>query len=273
MFVSFAQNGEDVVLNRIFHDLDNGFYVDVGAMDPTQESVTKAFYDRGWSGINVEPNPEYYEKLVAERPRDVNVNSFAGDREGVVRFRVVPGTGLSTKEESLAAKAAQRNFTVVDQEVEMVPLRSILSEEKASDIHFLKIDVEGAERDVLLGMDFDKWRPWIVLVEAVAGAETVWEVEPSYSEWEWILLENGYQFSLFDGLNRWYVATEKEELRARCSFAACSLDNWIPLRYYQTETTLMKATAVLQQAQSALLSLQEECAKWRNIALAKQGNG
>lgn len=48
---SYAQHGEDVVLNRAFKHQQNGFYVDVGAAGPVQHSVTKLFYDRGWRGI------------------------------------------------------------------------------------------------------------------------------------------------------------------------------------------------------------------------------
>src|SRR3712207_1823525 len=70
--VSYSQNAEDIRLARVF-TAERGFYVDVGAGDPTAGSLTKLFYDRGWSGINVEPGP-MFERLLVERPRDVNLN-------------------------------------------------------------------------------------------------------------------------------------------------------------------------------------------------------
>jgi hypothetical protein len=61
--ISYAQNREDILLWRALRDLADGFYIDVGAEDPTQNSVTRAFYERGWHGINVEPVPGHFDKL------------------------------------------------------------------------------------------------------------------------------------------------------------------------------------------------------------------
>ncbi len=56
-FTSYAQNFEDVMLWRALRHIDQGYYIDVGAWSPELDSVTKAFYEHGWHGINVEPNP------------------------------------------------------------------------------------------------------------------------------------------------------------------------------------------------------------------------
>ena len=93
MFVSYAQNGEDVILWRVFKDIVSGTYVDVGAADPTLFSVTRAFYDRGWSGINIEPAPEYATLLEEERPRDLTLRCGASDTSGEATLYVVEGTG------------------------------------------------------------------------------------------------------------------------------------------------------------------------------------
>lgn len=69
--ISYAQNAEDVVLRRVFADVGEGFYVDVGACVPVDDSVTFHFYERGWSGVNVEPDPRFAAELSAERTRDV----------------------------------------------------------------------------------------------------------------------------------------------------------------------------------------------------------
>ena len=83
MFISYAQNMEDVLLWRCFKDLENGTYIDVGANDPSEDSVTKAFYDRGWSGINIEPIQRHHDDLTAQRPRDINL------RVAAVRVRYI----------------------------------------------------------------------------------------------------------------------------------------------------------------------------------------
>ena len=70
-FVSYAQNQEDVVLNRALHPDDRGgFWVDIGAGDPVLDSVTAAFAERGWRGVNVEPLPREHERLCAARPAE-----------------------------------------------------------------------------------------------------------------------------------------------------------------------------------------------------------
>src|SRR5262245_34491258 len=71
-FVSYAQNLEDVMLWRALHHVDAGFYIDVGAWSPDVDSVTRAFSERGWRGINVEPSPHYFNQLVERRPADIN---------------------------------------------------------------------------------------------------------------------------------------------------------------------------------------------------------
>ena len=53
--ISYSQNYEDIYLWRLLQDVHHGFYIDVGAFDHQKDSVTKLFYDRGWSGINIEP--------------------------------------------------------------------------------------------------------------------------------------------------------------------------------------------------------------------------
>ncbi|MEN9520867.1 MAG: hypothetical protein RLZZ381_3455, partial [Cyanobacteriota bacterium] len=96
-FISYAQNFEDVLLNRVFKHKTKGFYIDVGALHPTSDSVTKAFYDRGWSGINIEPIKDYYNIFEQERSRDINLNIALSNSSGKLDFfEVVGQLGNST---------------------------------------------------------------------------------------------------------------------------------------------------------------------------------
>ena len=95
--ISFAQNHEDILLDRVFHGRTDGFYIDVGACHPVCHSVTKLFYDRGWRGINIEPIPGMFDILARDRGRDVNLPIGLSNREEKLRFFEVPaGIGLST---------------------------------------------------------------------------------------------------------------------------------------------------------------------------------
>jgi FkbM family methyltransferase len=197
--VWYAQTGEDRKLAQLLGDKPNGFYIDVGAWEPLTDSVTKWFYDRGWSGINVEPVPYYHALLERERPRDINLCVAVSDRIGVTEMIVMPGSGLST----LVLENAQREDFV--QQTLVVPVTTLAEVCRAyvpdgTAIDFLKVDVEGAEREVIAGGDWLRYRPEIVVVEAVdprAGA-------PTWGAWEPMLLIASYRFIEFDGLNRWY---------------------------------------------------------------------
>ncbi len=90
-FISYSEYFEDLILYSIFYDVKNGFYIDIGANDPDDCSVTKAFYNLGWSGINIEPLPDKFKKLKEERKRDINLNIAVGDKKGNSRLYLRQG--------------------------------------------------------------------------------------------------------------------------------------------------------------------------------------
>jgi FkbM family methyltransferase len=203
MMISYAQNYEDVMLERALGGRRDGFYVDVGAGDPDYMSVTRWFYDQGWSGINLEPNRVFFERLVKRRPRDITLNIGAGDARGTFAFKETPVGELSTFDLAGAEEDGE------SREVEVAPLDDILAEHAgARQIDFLKIDVEGWEMRVLQGLDLSRFRPTILVVEAVLPGTRV----ESHHAWESLVTGRGYAMVHFDGLNRFYLANEKAEL-------------------------------------------------------------
>ena len=108
--VSYAQTREDVLLWRALHDVQRGFYIDIGAHDPTALSVTRAFYDHGWHGINVEPDPLYAEKLRKERPRDMTLEVALGHSPGTATLYEFGETGLSTLVKEIADEHMAAGF-------------------------------------------------------------------------------------------------------------------------------------------------------------------
>lgn len=209
-FISYAQNFEDVMLWRALKHIKGGFYIDVGANHPEVDSVTKAFYDHGWRGINIEPVRQWFEQLVEQRPRDINLQLAAGARAGEITLYELPDTGLSTHRLDYAERhEAERGYTKREIRVPMETLTEICERHSVSCVHFLKIDVEGAEREVLEGIDFERICPWIILLEATLPNSQ----QEDHAEWEPILCNAGYAFVYFDGLNRYYVARAHEELK------------------------------------------------------------
>ena len=208
-FISYAQNYEDVMLRRAFKNKKKGFYIDVGANDPVIDSVTKAFYDAGWSGINIEPVTEWFNKLQEARPNDTNLKLACGERKGQNTIYDVVETGLSTMDKSIADKHANElDFEIKKGKIKVDSLTNICKQYANQDIHFLKIDVEGFELQVLKGLNLKKIRPWIILIEATLPNSQI----EDYGKWEGILTNGQYNFVYFDGLNRFYVASEHDEL-------------------------------------------------------------
>ncbi|MFS2112680.1 FkbM family methyltransferase [Herbaspirillum frisingense] len=210
-FISYAQNFEDVILRRVLNDVEQGFYIDVGAAWPDEDSVTKAFYDAGWSGINIEPNPVFHAMLEQQRSRDTNLRIAIGDHADKIDMYFIAGTGLSSGDASVVEMHAQSGYQSEKQVVEMDTLASVWAKHvpPGQEVHFLKVDVEGLELQVLRGHDWKNRRPWIVLVEATLPMSRV----EAHEGWEPVLLEAGYQFAYADGLNRFYVASERGSLR------------------------------------------------------------
>jgi FkbM family methyltransferase len=223
-FVSYAQNCEDVVLWRALKDVERGFYVDCGAYHPTQHSVTRAFYDRGWRGINIEPLPALIREFEEQRTSDFNVGVALSDRAtDAVEFYEVADTGLSTLDPLLARQHSKTGFATSKITVATATLSQVLDEIAPADIHFLKIDVEGAEQLVLSGLDFGRYRPWIIMVEATRPLSP----ELTQLTWENILLSASYEFAYFDGLNRFYVAREHSERTATLAVPPNVFDNFV----------------------------------------------
>ena len=197
----------------------------MGANDPTLDSVTRYFYDRGWRGINVEPTSEYYARQCAERPRDLNLNIGLSNHPGTAKL--YEARGLSTFSAAQMAWHRERGVEFTEREVALRTLAEICAEHEVDRIDFLSIDVEGYEQHVIEGADFTRWRPLVIVVESTLPNTR----EPSHHAWEPLLLAADYQFAAFDGLNRFYVRAEDAE-RGRClEVGANMFDNFVPNRW------------------------------------------
>ena len=229
-FVSYAQNQEDVVLARALHpDRESGFWIDVGAGDPVLESMTAAFSERGWSGINIEPLAQEYELLCEKRPRDINLCVALGATSGRATLFQGPDRdrGASTmRPDVVASRGAEADdFTPI--EVPVCTLAEIVSEYVTGPVDFLKIDVEGLEYEVLAGADFTQFRPRALVIEATVPNTT----KPSHESWEPMLLDAGYRYTMFDGLNRFYASEDEPDLLDALAIPANVFDNYMPYRF------------------------------------------
>ncbi len=212
---SFADNFEDVVIQRAFDLGSRGFYIDVGAYNPVEHSVTKHFYEQGWRGINIEPNPEPFALLKADRTRDINLNIGLSDHAGELTLFEAPGACWSAEPRLLTGYFAADEADLVRRTVPVQTLAEVCSRHVplGTTIDFLKVDVEGHELEVFEGGDWSRFRPRIVVAES-NGSDT----------WEAVLREAGYHFTLFDGVNRFYVRDEDARLIPRLKAPANASD-------------------------------------------------
>lgn len=222
--ISYAQNGEDVRLRRAFPEPYRGFYVEVGAFDPSFLSITRHFYDRGWHGVSVEPSPRQHRLIAAARPRDIVLNVAVSDTEGEAVFHESEGEGLSTLELDEAERFRRDGFRGGSYKVRLRTLRSICEEFVREPIDFLTVDVEGHEGAVLRGADFQRFRPKVAVIEATRPRTT----EPTHQKWERLLLDADYRFVAFDGVSRYYVAAEHPELFEKVAVPPSALDGYVP---------------------------------------------
>lgn len=205
--VSYAQNHEDVVLARILKPWSRmGHWIDIGAGHPTFDSVTRLFSEFGWTGINVEPLTDEFALLEAQRPSDINLNCAVGSTVGFATLYIGPpesrGTSTLVAENAIPGRDSSSEL-----ETAVVPVRTLESIMDLTpwEIDFIKIDVEGMEADVITSADWRNIAAKIVVVEATYPNTD----KPSHEPWESVLLDAGYDFSLFDGLNRFYSHRER----------------------------------------------------------------
>jgi FkbM family methyltransferase len=220
--ISYAQNQEDVLLRRAFPNVKDGFYIDAGANDPVVDSVTKYFYDQGWRGINIEPGQASYERLRDDRKEDVNLNVGLSNYETTSELIEFPSNpGLSTFSTDLADVWARKGLDATKRSVPLMTLAQVCQVYVDRTIDFLKIDVEGHEREVIEGGNWEKWRPRVIVVEAT------WRPK----QWEHLILDADYLFAIFDGLNRYYVRAEDSQLLSVLNIPVNVTDDYVPARH------------------------------------------
>ncbi|MAJ97587.1 MAG: methyltransferase [Parcubacteria group bacterium] len=164
--IHYGQYAEDLILDRVTGYKQTGFYVDIGANDPVHFNNTKKFYDQGWCGINVDPNPSCHEALEVERTRDINMNVGVGYNKKVANFYNFKETEISTFVRP--DKLIREGFTL--NEIIKVPIVSLSQVLKGANkpIDFLSIDLEGQNFEVLKSHNW-KIRPHVICIENDVG--------------------------------------------------------------------------------------------------------
>jgi len=202
----YGQHNDDLTIDALLGMRKKGFYMDVGANDPDFISNTKRFYDRGWNGVNIEPNPHVFKKLVEVRTRDANVNVGLGPKNGEMNFWVFdPDTNSTFSQEQAERIILNKSSKLVDQWSIKVRTMASVMEEFVGDRHidFMNLDVEGFEIEVMSGNDWECFRPELIAMEINNDGEK----KANY------LLDRGYELALTNALNGFFLDAQQDTVR------------------------------------------------------------
>lgn len=167
--LSYSQEGEDVLLERIFRKFETGFYVDIGAHDPIRFSNTYLLYNLGWKGLNIDPRPGIMERFNKIRPRDINLELAVSDTKELLTYYIFNEPALNGFDSKLSHERNQiENFSIIEtKEIQTYTLDEIFNEnlDESQKIEVLTIDVEGFDLNVLKSNNWEKYNPTLILVE------------------------------------------------------------------------------------------------------------
>jgi hypothetical protein len=171
--LTFSQEGEDLILLRLFADRPPGFFVDVGAHHPFRFSNTFLLYNAGWRGINIDATPGSMQAFQQFRPDDINIECFVGDPATEKTFTIYNEPALNTgSKEIVGARPlpSDKYWPVSTATMQPRGLSGILDQyvPNGTSIALLNIDVEGGEQEVLESNDWSRYRPEIILIEQLS---------------------------------------------------------------------------------------------------------
>ena len=189
---SYSKNFEDIILNIFFNNITHGFYIDIGNFATKKMSTTKYFYLKGWNGINIKPLNDQYKELLNLRPKDININYYIGGKMKTKYFF------QGFNETNITYNKISDIFN------EYIP--------KNKDIHFCKIDLKDDVRKILLGYDFDNFRPKIFCIEN-NSTKTI-----TYESYEYILNQNDFSFIYQYKNDRYYMDNKVIYLKERVKY-------------------------------------------------------
>jgi len=205
---TYAHEGEDVILERLFVKQKKGFYIDVGAHHPRRFSNTFVFYKLGWNGINIDAMPKSMKPFCKERPRDINLEIPIAKQQKTMIYFQFNEPALNTFSEEIAlSKDGDGSFRVISkQSIEAYPLSLILEKHVPRDqkIDFLSVDVEGLDMEVLESNDWNKYRPKVVLIEIINSSLDLIIGSPAYQ----FLTEHNYRLYA-KGINTIYFISNE----------------------------------------------------------------
>ena len=216
---SFAQSGEDMIISYILHFLQKPMsevtYLDLGANHAKELSNTYYFYQMGAKGVLLEANPELIPELEQVRPRDIVLNRAISlsQKEEEIPFYVLNGDGLSTIDYEEAKQACRQNPDLkitATYQIKTIRIQEILETYFPLELTILSIDLEGIEEEILEQIDFETYKPWIIVLENIPYRPILSIDEREYKGRSF-LEQRGYTEYAFTGINSIFLRRDVVE--------------------------------------------------------------
>lgn len=187
---SYAQSYEDLEIEKIFNDKNDGRYLEIGGYHPTRLSNTYRFYKKGWTGVIIEPNPEVKNIFNKIRPKDKLLSFGISDDGTKLKYYRFLIPALNTFSKIEARKNIKKGHNLVGEEMILTKrIENVVTE----NFDFVSIDTEGLDEVILKSWPWKKFKPKVICVETdkVKVAK--------------ILEKRGYQLKFCNKFNSIYV--------------------------------------------------------------------
>lgn len=215
-YESYSQCGEDKIIEFLLSYMGEKnigiSYLDIGCNDYKNLSNSYSLYKKGIRGVLIDANPVYIDEIKMYRPEDIILNCGIGAKNSEkMKFYILNTPGLDSFDlESI--KEAQRQtpwIEIVDEiEVPVYTLDEIYEKYFASVPTIVSLDVEGLEMDILKSTNFEKYRPYIFIIETIEYREKI-SVTNKRNDIIDFMQKNDYVEYAFTGVNSIFIDKRK----------------------------------------------------------------
>ena len=154
----YAEFAEDIMINRIFNNIQDGFYLDIGAYHPIKGSLTYTLHKRGWKGMNIDLSKTSIDLFNIARPKDININCAISNFSGDTHY--FENSPINQQNSLISNNVGQKKIKIKSYKVD-----EILSLNNINKVDFINIDTEGNELDILESINYEKTNPYLFTIE------------------------------------------------------------------------------------------------------------
>ena len=163
--ISYSFNAVDLIIDYIFKNKNNGFYLDVGSQHPISNNNTYLLFKRGWSGINIDLDKKNIDLFNTARPNDINLNlAISSDVAEKKLYFYHDKSPINTLDKAVSdfQTATVKKIKRIKTTTLNIALQNLKFNNK---IDYMNLDVEGHEMDIFKAFDLSLYKPSIISVE------------------------------------------------------------------------------------------------------------